>query len=128
MADGVSIEFVRARNGDGFVLSRTTASGRKTRIPLGATEILGLQEMIAISRDQILSQFRSESGDVEPIYVLDVSGARATIEALGERVLLTLIAPSGHETTHALPRHVVQFIIEKIPLLLAHEPVLATRQ
>jgi hypothetical protein len=121
MTDTASIEFVRASNGDGFVLSRTTIGGKKTRIPLTSDQVLGLQETIALLQDQLLSRFRSGS-EVKPIYVLHVSGAILRPEAVGERVLLTLAAPTGHETTHALPRETARFIADKIPEVLDQMP------
>jgi hypothetical protein len=125
---GRTTELAFDRTPQGFVLRRTTSAGEITSIPLSEKEVLGLQQTIAILQAQILSARRMDSGSIEPIFVLCVVQAAVQSDALGENILLTTVAPTGHHTTLSFPRHIAQHIADRIPATIATMPATATRQ
>ena len=86
---------------------------------LSSENILNLAQTIALWQDRIISKYRTESGAVEPIFVLPVAQVRVISDSLAETILLTVVAPSGQQMTHSLPQPIAAHVAEEIPLVLA---------
>jgi hypothetical protein len=107
------------QKGDTFTLRLARAGRRTITMNLSVEDVRGLRETIAIWSSRILSQRRAGSGQVEPIFVHAVASVRLLPEALNERVLLTVVVPTGEQMTLALPQAIAEHIAAEIPSVLA---------
>ena len=102
----------------GFVLRRKNATGTVISIPISREELFGLQETITSWRDRMVSGAKTQSGSVEAIVFQPVAQFELTHEAIGEHLLLTLVAPSGNRRTFGLVPPMAADLAEHIPAYL----------
>ena len=86
----------------GFVLRRKNATGTVISIPISREELFGLQETVTSWTDRMVSGAKAQSGSLEAIVFQPVAQFELTHEAIGEHLLLTLVAPSGNRRTFGL--------------------------
>lgn len=106
-------------DGDDFVLRRVMPDGRTTTMKLSGTDILTLAQSVPALQQQILSRHMPRSGDHSPVAVTEVVQIALNQESLGEKILLTLIAPSGSRATFAIPALIANLLVERLPVHLA---------
>ncbi len=100
---------------DGFILHRKDANNVVTSIAISKEELFGLQETIASWTDRTTSEAQAKSGQVQAIVFQPVAEFGLSREALGEHLLLTLVAPSGGRRTFGLPPQIAADLSEHIP-------------
>jgi len=87
---------------DGFILRRKNEAGSVIAIPISREELFGLQETVTSWTDRMVSGVKTQSGSVEAIVFQPVSEFELGHEAIGEHLLLTLVAPSGNQRIFGL--------------------------
>lgn len=105
--------------GDGFILRRITPSGRTMGMSLSAEDVLSLAQSAQALRIRALSRHDPEGGSVRAVYATPVVQIALQPETLGERILLTMVPPSATQLTFALPLHIVEYLVERLPDYLA---------
>jgi hypothetical protein len=106
-------------SGDNFILRRTTANGRTVGMTLSDGDVLTLAQSAPVFRDRILSKRNPAGGEYSAVYATPVVQIGLAPDALRENVLLTLVAPSGAQVTFELPPHIVDHLVERLPVHLA---------
>ena len=106
-------------DGVDFVLRRVAEDGTITQMRLSENDILTLCRSIPNLQQEILSRHAPKGADHSPVSVTEVVRVGLGQESLGERILLTLIAPSGGQATFAIPPQIVNLLIERLPVHLA---------
>jgi hypothetical protein len=112
-----------APSGDNFILRRTTANGRTVGMTLSDDDVLTLAQSAPAFRDRILSKRTPAGGKYSAVYATPVVQIGLAPDALGENILLTLVAPSGAQVTFGLPPHIVGHLVEHLPVHLAKASV-----
>ena len=112
---GVSLE---QRDND-FALRRKEADGTVTEIRLSTSELIGLKSQLEHWTSQLLQSLQDKSGQVRPLLVHPVAVAAVVPDALREKVLLTVQAPTGERMVLELSRPLAKKVAEDIPALLA---------
>jgi hypothetical protein len=107
----------------GFILRRKNAAGVVISIPISREELFGLQETITSWTDRMVSGVKTQSGSVEAIVFQPVAQFELTHEAIGEHLLLTLVAPSGNRRTFGLARRMAADLAAHIPAYLGQMSV-----
>jgi hypothetical protein len=77
-------------DGEGFVLRRTV-DGNTSELPLSADDVLTLSQSAQAFRERVLSRHDPEGGNARAVYATHVVQVGLDTEAIGERVLLTLV-------------------------------------
>jgi len=106
-------------SGDGFILVKTESDGTKTTMPLTGKDVLTLAASAIHLQQTILSQYDPKGGDILATVATDVAQIAVNQEALGENILMTLIAPAGSQATFAIPRHIARQLSDRLPIHLA---------
>ena len=102
----------------GFILRRKNAAGSVISIPMSREELFGLQETITSWTDRMVSGAKTQSGSVEAIVFQPVAEFDLAHEAIGEHLLLTLVAPSGNRRTFGLAPRMAADLVAHIPAYL----------
>jgi hypothetical protein len=105
--------------GNDFVLRRTTPDGKTRSLVLSDDDVLSLAQSAPLFRGRILSKRNPEGGTLSAVYATPVVQIGLAPDALGENILLTLIAPSDAEVTFELPPHIVGHLVQRLPAHLA---------
>jgi hypothetical protein len=104
---------------DGFVLHRTTSDGKTESLFLSDIDVLSLAQSAPVFRERILAKRNPTGGGVSAVYSTPVVQVGLAPSALGENVLLTMVAPSGAQVSFELPPNIVQILIDRLPAHLA---------
>jgi hypothetical protein len=104
---------------DQFLLRRTGPDGRTKSLVLSNEDVLSLAQSAQLLRERILSKRNPAGGEYSAVYATPVVQIGLAPDALGENVLLTLITPSGAQVTFELPPHIVDHLVERLPVHLA---------
>lgn len=113
-AAGLSLD----AEGNGFILRRTNPEGRTVGMRLSAQDVLTLAQSAQALREQVISRHDPEGERVRAVYATPVVQVGIAPEAIGERILLTLIGPSATELTFAIPAHIAQHLVDRLPHFL----------
>jgi hypothetical protein len=105
-------------DGDNFVLRRVEASGTTTTMKLSETDVLTLGQSVPALQQLVLSRRKPRGGSHTAVSATEVSQVALHSERTGQATLITMIAPGGAHVTFALPRHVVESLVEQLPVLL----------
>jgi hypothetical protein len=106
-------------DGIDFVLRRTMPDGTTTTINLSETDILTLAQSAQALQLQILKRHDPKGENHLAVAVTEVAQIALHDESWGEAVLMTLIAQSGNRLTYALPRQIVELLVQRLPVFLA---------
>jgi hypothetical protein len=104
---------------DGFILRKTETDGTKSIMSLTGKDILTLAQSAIHLQQVVLSQHDPKGGDFAATAATEVAQIALNQEALGESILLTLIAPGGSRATFAIPRHIAKHLSDRLPVHLA---------
>ena len=102
-----------------FVLRRKERDGTVVALTISAAELDELSGTIASWKDRRSSEILDRSGQVQQVVLHLVAGVGFSQETLGERLLLTLIGASGYRRPHGLPPHLIDALVEQMPLFAA---------
>jgi hypothetical protein len=105
--------------GDDFILRHTAADGKTRSLSLSDNDVLSLAQSAPVLRDRILAKRNPAGGGFSAVYATPVVQIGLAPDALGENILLTMVAPSGAQVTFGLPRHIAQHLAERLPDHLA---------
>ncbi len=117
MADDSTISL--DEDGDNFVLTRTQPDGTTTSITLSPQNVMTLAQSAPLFRERVLSRIYPLGGGVSPVFATVTAQARVAPDALGEAILLTLIAPNGAGVTFEIAPSLARELAERIPVHLA---------
>jgi hypothetical protein len=105
--------------GDNFVLRRVDAEGLVTTMALSETDILTLAQSVPALQQQVLSRHNPKAGSHSAVAVTEVVQVALNDESLGEKILLTMIAPGGSRATFAIPPLIGDLLVQRLPVFLA---------
>ncbi len=105
--------------GDDYVLTRTQPDGTTTNIILSPRDVMTLAQSAPLFRERVLSRLYPPGGGASPVFATVAEQVRVAPDALGEAILLTLIAPNGAGVTFEIPAPLAQELAERIPVRLA---------
>jgi hypothetical protein len=106
-------------DGDDFVLRRVMPDGTTTIMKLSETDVLTLAQSAPALQQQVLSRHAPKGGDHSAVSATPVAQVALHDESLGEAILLTMIAPGGSRATFALPPHIVELLVQRLPVFLS---------
>lgn len=86
---------------------------------LSDDDVLALAQSAPAFRDRILAKLHPAGGEYSAVYATPVVQIGLAPDALGENILLTMVAPSGAQVTFGLPPHIVGHLVERLPAHLA---------
>jgi hypothetical protein len=105
-------------DGDNFVLRRVDANGTTTTMKLSETDVLTLAQSVPALQQLVLSRRKPRGGSHTAVSATEVAQVALHSERMGEATLITMIAQGGAHATFALPRHIVELLAERLPVLL----------
>lgn len=106
-------------DGDDFVLTRKAEDGTVTSMKLSETDILTLTQSVPALQQQVLSRHNRNASDYTAVSATQVVQMALNDEALKEAILLTMIGPGGSRATFALPPHIAELLVQRLPVFLA---------
>jgi hypothetical protein len=115
-------------DGDGFSLSVTNASGKTSVTRLTAEQLLVLAQSAPLFRERILSQRHPAPGSVDAVVATPVIQIALNTDALDQDLLLTLYGSNWAGQTFAVPAHIAQLLVERLPDWIAKLKVSKTKQ
>ncbi len=106
-------------DGNDFLLSVTDADGKTTNVKLTPEQLLTLSQSAPKFRERILSRHQPAIEGIQAVLATTVEQVGLNHDSLGQDLLLTLVAPTGTQLTYALPIHIVEHLIERLPARLS---------
>jgi hypothetical protein len=103
----------------GGMIRGSDGKGGTTEIYLSTTDVYVLARSAHLLRDQLLSRLRAGRESVVPRVSVQAVGAKLNVDLLAGAVQLSLIDPTGLETTCVLSDEVAQFLAERLPARVA---------
>jgi hypothetical protein len=104
---------------DGYVLRRVTVDGEVTAITLSEADVLTLVQSAPSLRQEILSRYTPKGANHAAVAVTEAVQIELAPDSLGEKILLTPIAPSGSRITFAIPTEIAAALAERLSVHLA---------
>jgi hypothetical protein len=115
-------------DGDDFILSVTNTADETTRIRLSADQLLTLAQSAPLFRERVLSQRHRAPGNVDAVVATPVVQIGLNTDALDQDILLTMIGSNWAGQTFAIPAHIAQHLVERLPDWIAKLKVDRTKQ
>ena len=115
-------------DGGDFRLSVTDETGNTTSVRLTPHQVLTLAQSAPSFRERILAPHNPSGGAVQAVVATPVVQIGLNQDSLGEEILLTLIAPNGARATYAIPLHIAEHLVERLPVRVAELKKSRTRQ
>jgi len=115
-------------DGDDFILSRKAEDGKITKIKLSETDILTLAQSVPALQQQVLSRHMPSAGTHSAVAVTEVVQVALNDEGLGEKILLTMIAPGGSRAIFAIPPLIAELLVQRLPVFLARMAAAKSRK
>jgi hypothetical protein len=114
-------------DGDNFLLSVTYA-GVVTEIKLTPEQLLTLAQSAPLFRERILSQRHPAPGNVDAVVATPVVQIALNTDSLDQDILLTMFGTSLAGQTFAVPSHIAQHLVDRLPTWIAKLRKPKTRQ
>jgi hypothetical protein len=102
-------------DGDDFILDVTARDGTTTQVKLTSEQLLTLAQSAPKFRERILSRRSPTTAGIQPVLATTVVQVGLNQDALGQDLLLSLVAPTGTQLTYALPIQIVELLVERLP-------------
>jgi hypothetical protein len=106
-------------DGDDFVLRKIMPDGTTAAMKLSEADLLTLAQSSLSLREQVLSRRNPKGAEHSLVAAAEVVQIGLNQDSLGEAILLTLISPSGSQTTFAIPPLIANLLVERLPVHLA---------
>lgn len=105
--------------GDDFVMSVEHANGTTTKVILTADQLLILAQSAPRFRDHILSKRHPSAGNIDAVLATPVAQIGLNTDALEQEILLTMIGENRARLSYAVPEHLAQELVDKLPKHIA---------
>jgi hypothetical protein len=105
-------------DGNDFVLQRMTSDGAISSIKLSEGDVITLAQSAMAVQQHILSRRNPKGYDYSAVVATRVAQIALHDEALGESILLTMIAPDTSRLTFAVPPKIAEQLLQRLPVFL----------
>jgi hypothetical protein len=115
-------------DGDTFMLSVTNAAGETTHVKLTAEQLLVLAQSAPNFRERILSQRHPSPGKIDAVVATPVIQIALNTDALDQDILLSMYGVNWAAQTFAIPAHIAEHLVERLPDWIAKLKTDRTKQ
>jgi hypothetical protein len=101
--------------GDGFSLLVTDQNGKTSKVALTDDQLLTLAQSAPLFQARVLAKRSRTEAGVEAVYSTPVKEAILNTDLLGEKILLTLVAPNEARVVYELTPHLANNLVQRLP-------------
>jgi hypothetical protein len=101
--------------GDGFSLLVNDANGKVSKVNLTDEQLLTLAQSAPLFQARVLAKLGRKEAGVDAVYSTPVKEAILNTDLLGEKIILTLVAPNEARVAFELTPHLANNLVQRLP-------------
>jgi hypothetical protein len=106
-------------DGDHFVLKSTLPDGSGSSVILSAKDLVTLTQSSHLWQDRVVLRLNPRAKEASAVVATRARKIGLNVDALGESILLSLIAPNGSKVTYALYKNISLELSKQLPIYVS---------